>query len=319
MKRPFPFPSLDLNRLSLTELDARPSKVGRETLASSYVAGQTFEQFWASLPDVLAVKDLRALVADIAMAHRDGKAVALGAGGHVIKTGLAPIVVDLMRDGIVNAVATNGSVCVHDVELAIAGKTSEDVDASLRDGSFGMSRDTAGFILKAIADAGPTVGLGRALGDALLARGAEFASSSILAQGAALGVPVTVHVAIGTDIIHMHPQADGAALGAASLFDFRRFTEVIAAVTDGGAYLNFGSAVVLPEVFLKALSIARNLGYRNNFVTADFDFIRHYRTRTNVVVRPHLDGGRGYMFTGHHEIMMPLFAAGVRAAIAGSR
>jgi hypothetical protein len=319
VKRPFPFPSLDLNRLSLTELDARPSKVGRETLASSYVAGQTFEQFWASLPDVLAVKDLRALVADIAMAHRDGKAVALGAGGHVIKTGLAPIVVDLMRDGIVNAVATNGSVCVHDVELAIAGKTSEDVDASLRDGSFGMSRDTAGFILKAIADAGPTVGLGRALGDALLARGAEFASSSILAQGAALGVPVTVHVAIGTDIIHMHPQADGAALGAASLFDFRRFTEVIAAVTDGGAYLNFGSAVVLPEVFLKALSIARNLGYRNNFVTADFDFIRHYRTRTNVVVRPHLDGGRGYMFTGHHEIMMPLFAAGVRAAIAGSR
>jgi hypothetical protein len=319
VKRPFPFPSLDLDRLSLTELDARPSKVGRETLASSYVAGQTFEQFWASLPDVLAVKDLRALVADIAKAHRDGKAVAVGAGGHVIKTGLAPIVVDLMRDGIVNAVATNGSVCVHDVELAIAGKTSEDVDASLRDGSFGMSRDTAGFILKAIADAGPTVGLGRALGDALLARGAEFASSSILAQGAALGVPVTVHVAIGTDIIHMHPQADGAALGAASLFDFRRFTEVIAAVTDGGAYLNFGSAVVLPEVFLKALSIARNLGYRNNFVTADFDFIRHYRTRTNVVVRPHLEGGRGYMFTGHHEIMMPLFAAGVRAAIAGSR
>jgi hypothetical protein len=315
VKRPFPFPSLDLDRLSLTELDARPSKVGRETLASSYVAGQTFEQFWASLPDVLAVKDLRALVADIAKAHRDGKAVAVGAGGHVIKTGLAPIVVDLMRDGIVNAVATNGSVCVHDVELAIAGKTSEDVDASLRDGSFGMSRDTAGFILKAIADAGPTVGLGRALGDALLARGAEFASSSILAQGAALGVPVTVHVAIGTDIIHMHPQADGAALGAASLFDFRRFTEVIAAVTDGGAYLNFGSAVVLPEVFLKALSIARNLGYRNNFVTADFDFIRHYRTRTNVVVRPHLEGGRGYMFTGHHEIMMPLFAAAVRAAI----
>jgi hypothetical protein len=319
VKRPFPFPTLDLDRLSLTALDARPSKVGRETLATSYVAGQTFEQFWASLPDVLAVQDLRALVADIAKAHRDGKAVAVGAGGHVIKTGLAPIVVDLMRDGIVNAVATNGSVCIHDVELAIAGKTSEDVDASLRDGSFGMSRDTAGFILKAIADAGPTVGLGRALGDALLARGAAYASTSILAQGAALDVPVTVHVAIGTDIIHMHPQADGAALGAASLYDFRRFTEVIAAVTDGGAYLNFGSAVVLPEVFLKALSIARNLGYRNNFVTADFDFIRHYRTRTNVVVRPHTDGGRGYMFTGHHEIMMPLFAAGVRAAIAGSR
>ncbi|HEY7979918.1 MAG TPA: hypothetical protein VID19_00420 [Candidatus Eremiobacteraceae bacterium] len=319
MKRPFPFPSLDLNRLSLTALDARPSKVGRETLAKSYAAGQTFEQFWNSLPDVLAVRDLRALVAGVAQAHQDGKAIAVGAGGHVIKTGLAPIIVDLMRDGIVNAVATNGSVCIHDVELAIAGKTSEDVDASLRDGSFGMSRETAGFILKAIADAGPRVGLGRALGDALLARNAKFASTSLLAQGAALDVPVTVHVAIGTDIIHMHPEADGAALGAASLFDFRRFTEVIAAVTDGGAYLNFGSAVVLPEVFLKALSIARNLGYRNNFVTADFDFIRHYRTRTNVVVRPHLDGGRGYMFTGHHEIMLPLFAAGVRAAIAAHR
>ena len=319
MKRPYTFPRLDLNRLSLTSLDERPSKVGREALAKSPVAGQTFAQFWDSLPDILAVRDLRSLVADIARAHVDGKAVAVGAGGHVIKTGLAPIVVDLMRDGIVNAVATNGSVCIHDVELAIAGKTSEDVDASLRDGSFGMSHDTADFILNAIAGAGPAVGLGRALGDALLARGAPYAASSILAQGAALGVPVTVHVAIGTDIIHMHPQADGAALGAASLYDFRRFIEVIAAVTDGGAYLNFGSAVVLPEVFLKALSVARNLGYRNNFVTADFDFIRHYRTRTNVVVRPHLHGGRGYMFTGHHEIMLPLFAAGVRMAIPEQR
>ncbi len=316
MKPPFVFPKLDLTRLSLTALDARPSKVGRDTLAAPQRSGQTFAQFWESLPDVLAVRDLRDLVADVARAHRAGKAVALGAGGHVIKTGLAPIVVDLMRDGIVNAVATNGSVCIHDVELAIAGKTSEDVDASLRDGSFGMSRDTADFILDAIAGAGPTVGLGRALGDALLARNAPYAATSLLAQGAALGVPVTVHVAIGTDIIHMHPRADGAALGAASLFDFRRFTEVVAAVTDGGAYLNFGSAVVLPEVFLKALSVARNLGYRNDFVTADFDFIRHYRTRTNVVVRPHLDGGRGYMLTGHHEIMMPLFVAGLRAAIA---
>jgi hypothetical protein len=319
VKRPFQFPTLDLNRLSLTALGDRPSKVSRDALAKSYVPGQTFAQFWESLPDILAAKDLRSLVADIARSNHEGKAVALGAGGHVIKTGLAPIVVDLMRDGIVNAVATNGSVCIHDVELAIVGKTSEDVDASLRDGSFGMTRETADFILDAIAGEGPSVGLGRALGNALLKRGAPFAGASILAQGAALDVPVTVHVAIGTDIIHMHPKADGAALGAATLFDFRRFTEVVAAVTDGGAYLNFGSAVILPEVFLKALSVARNLGYRNDFVTADFDFIRHYRTRTNVVVRPHLHGGRGYMFTGHHEIMLPLFAAGVRAAIEANR
>jgi hypothetical protein len=319
VKRSFTFPSLDLNKLSLTVLDDRPSKVSRDALAKSPDPSGTFAQFWDSLPDILAVKDLRGLVADIARSHSAGKAVALGAGGHVIKTGLAPIVVDLMRDGIVNAVATNGSVCIHDVELAIAGKTSEDVDASLRDGSFGMSGETADFILHAIATAGPSVGLGRALGDALLARGAPYAATSLLAQGAALDVPVTVHVAIGTDIIHMHPQADGAALGAATLRDFRRFTEVVAAVTDGGAYLNFGSAVVLPEVFLKALSIARNLGYRSDFVSADFDFIRHYRTRTNVVVRPHLDGGRGYMFTGHHEIMMPLFVAGLRAAINAQR
>jgi len=222
-----------------------------------------------------------------------------------------------MRSGIASAVGCNGSVCIHDVELAIAGKTSEDVDASLRDGSFGMSGETADFILRAIADTGPKVGLGRALGDALLKANAPYARDSILAQGAALDVPVTVHVAIGTDIIHMHPKADGAALGAASLLDFRLFTEVVAAVTDGGAYLNLGSAVMMPEVFLKALSIARNLGARGDFVTADFDFIRHYRTRTNVVTRPHLGGsGRGYMFTGHHEIMIPLFVAALRSALA---
>jgi hypothetical protein len=301
----------------MTVLEDRPSKVSRESLAKTPQAGLSFADFWNSLPDILAVQDLRALVADVVRSNRAGKAVAVGAGGHVVKTGLAPIIVDLMRDGIVNAVATNGSVCIHDVELAIAGKTSEDVDTSLRDGSFGMSGETADFILAAIAKTGPTVGLGRALGDALIARNAKYASTSLLAQGAALDVPVTVHVAVGTDIIHMHPQADGAALGAATMYDFRRFTEVVAAVTDGGIYCNFGSAVILPEVFLKALSIARNLGYRNNFVTADFDFVRHYRPRTNVVVRPHLDGGKGYMFTGHHEIMIPLFVAGLRTAFAG--
>ena len=314
MKRK-PLPDLDLGKLKLTDLDARPSKVSKESLARPPRAGDSFEQFWRGLPDILAAADLRALTADLAAAHKAGKTIAVGVGGHVIKTGLAPVLIDLMRDGIVNAVASNGSVTIHDVELAIAGKTSEEVDVALRDGSFGMSAETSDFILEVVKRDGPRVGLGRALGDALLARKAPYCETSILAQGAALGVPVTVHVAIGTDIIHMHPQADGAALGAASLFDFRLFTQVVAALTDGGAYLNWGSTVIMPEVFLKALSVVRNLGYRGSFVTADFDFIRHYRPRTNVVHRPHLDGGRGYMFTGHHELMIPLFAAGLRLAL----
>lgn len=315
MNRKRPLPEIDLDKLALTHIDERPSKVSKDSLATPPRSGDSFEQFWRGLPDILAASDLRSLVTGLADAHRTGKTIAVGIGGHVIKTGLAPVLIDLMRDGIVNAVASNGSVCIHDVELAIAGKTSEEVDIALRDGSFGMSAETSDFILKAIARAGPKVGLGRALGDALLARKAPYCETSILAQGAALDVPVTVHVAVGTDIIHMHPQADGAALGAATLFDFRTFTRVVAALTDGGAYLNWGSAVIMPEVFLKALSVARNLGYRGDFVTADFDFIRHYRPRTNVVHRPHLDGGRGFMFTGHHEIMIPLLAAGLRLAL----
>ena len=315
MKRKPALPQLDLNRLTLSHLDERPSKVSKESLARPPRAADTFADFWAGLPDVLAARDLRALTRDLAAAHRAGKAIAVGMGGHVIKTGLAPVLIDLMRDGIVTAVASNGSVCIHDVELAIAGKTSEDVDASLRDGSFGMSAETSDFILGAIARDGASKGLGRALGDALLARNAPFNDTCILAQGAALDIPVTVHVALGTDIIHMHPKADGAALGAASMTDFRRFTQVVASLTDGGAYLNWGSAVIMPETFLKALSVARNLGHRGEFVTADFDFIRHYRPRTNVVYRPHLDGGKGYMFTGHHELMIPLLAAGLRLAL----
>jgi hypothetical protein len=310
------FPHLDLNKLKPTQLSTRPSKVSLEMMAAVPRAGDSFDVFWRGLPDVLAAAELRELVEYLAAAHRRDRIIVAGFGGHVIKTGLSPLLIDLMRTGVLSGLACNGSVCIHDVELALAGKTSEDVDMSLRDGSFGMAAETADFILSAIAKAGPSVGLGRALGDALLAARAPHADVSILAQGAALDMPVTVHVAIGTDIIHMHPRADGAALGAASLFDFRLFADVVAGVTDGGAYLNFGSAVIMPEVFLKALSLARNLGHDGEFVTADFDFIRHYRTRTNVVTRPHLDGGRGYMFTGHHEIMIPLLCAALKQALA---
>ena len=309
-------PHLDLSKLHLTALQQRPSKVSADALAVPQRAGVSFDDFWNGLPDILAARDLHSLVEDVANAHRKGKVVAIGIGGHVIKTGLAPLIIDLMKSGVFNAVAGNGSICIHDVELALVGKTSEDVDAALRDGSFGMAGETADFILSATASDGPKIGLGRALGDALIRRGNANVDVSILAQGALLDVPVTVHVAIGTDIVHMHPQADGAALGAATLRDFRHFSDVIAGVTDGGVYINFGSSVIMPETFLKALSVARNLGYRGQFVTADFDFIRHYRPRTNVVTRPHLDGGRGYMFTGHHEIMIPLFIAGLRSALA---
>jgi hypothetical protein len=305
-------PHLDLSKLQLTALQQRPSKVSADALAIPTRAGGSFDDFWKGLPDILAARELRSLVEDVVNAHRNGKVIAIGIGGHVIKTGLAPIIIDLMKSGIVNAVGGNGSICIHDVELALVGKTSEDVDEALRDGSFGMAGETADFILSAIAREGAKVGLGRALGDALVRRGNANVEVSVLAQGALLEVPVTVHVAIGTDIVHMHPQADGAALGAATLLDFRRFSDVIAGVTDGGVYINFGSSVIMPETFLKALSVARNLGYRGRFVTADFDFIRHHRPRTNVVTRPHQGGGRGYMFTGHHELMIPLFVAGIR-------
>ena len=305
------FPQLDLSRLKPTELSTRPSKVSLDMLARPAQAGESFDAFWRSLPDVLAVSELRELVSSLAKAHRAGKAIAAGIGGHVIKTGLSPLLIDLMKTGVLSAVACNGSVCVHDVELALAGKTSEDVDVALRDGTFGMAAQTADFILEAIATAGPTVGLGRALGDALLAAKAPHADISLLAQGAALDLPVTVHVAIGTDIIHMHPRADGAALGAASLYDFRTFAGVIAAVCRRRRVpeprIGRGHAGGLPQ---SALAGAQSR-HEGDFVTADFDFIRHYRPRTNVVTRPHADGGRGYMFTGHHEINDP---AAVRGA-----
>jgi hypothetical protein len=236
-------------------------------------------------------------------------------GGHVIKVGLAPLVCDLVRDGLITAVVSNGSVTIHDVELALVGKTSEDVDAALQDGSFGMSGRTAGFILDAIAR-GRAAGIGAALGSALNEAGAPYASTSVLATCDREQAPMCVCVAIGTDIVHAHPQADGAALGEAALTDFRILCSVVADLLDGGVYLNFGSAVILPEVFLKAVSAARNLGHGGDFTTADFDFIRQYRPMTNVVRRPHLGtAGKGFAFTGHHELMFPLFWQAVREAV----
>ena len=307
---------IDLARLRVTSLENRPSKVRSADGGRTVAADASFRSWFDALPNILAGEGLRELVSRTATAILLRRPVLLGMGGHVIKVGLGEMVCDLLRDGLVGAVASNGSVTIHDTELALVGKTSEDVDAALQDGSFGMSSETADFILSAIA-AGRERGIGRALGDALIAAQAPHANASVLATCALLDLPLCVSVAIGTDIVHAHPQADGAALGEAALIDFRTLCSVVADLLDGGVYLNFGSAVLLPEAFLKAVSVARNLGHHGDFTTADFDFIRQYRPATNVVRRPHLGThGRGFSFTGHHELLFPLFWQAVRTALA---
>jgi hypothetical protein len=306
---------IDLGQLRVTSLQDRPSKVRSADSGQTVPVDASFRAWFDALPNILAGEGLRELVARTATAIRAGRPVLLGMGGHVIKVGLGAMLCDLIRDGLVGAVATNGSVTIHDTELALVGKTSEDVDAALQDGTFGMSAETAEFILGAIA-AHRERGIGRALGDALLAARAPHLHDSVLATCAAREVPLAVTVAIGTDIIHAHPQADGAALGEAGLIDFRLLCAVVAELLDGGVYLNFGSAVLLPEAFLKAVGVARNLGRRGDFTTADFDFIRQYRPATNVVRRPHLGThGKGFAFTGHHELMFPLFWQAVRSEL----
>ena len=307
---------IDVSRVRAVSLKERPSKVSAADVGRTVSAGASFDEWFDALPDILAGAALRELIARTAQAIRRGRPVLFGMGGHVIKVGLAPLVCDLIREGMINAVISNGSVTIHDVELALVGKTSEDVDAALQDGSFGMSGPTAEFILGAINAAGPRIGIGRALGAALSAGGAPYVRNSLLASAATSDIPLSVCLAIGTDIVHMHPQADGAKLGAGAMYDFKVLCSVVADLIEGGVYLNFGSAVILPEVFLKALSVARNLGARGDFTTADFDFIRQYRPATNVVRRPHLGtNGKGFAFTGHHELMFPLFWQGVRSAL----
>lgn len=307
---------IDLQRLRVTSLEDRPSKVRRADGGRTVAADASFRAWFDALPNILAGEGLRELVTRTAAAIERGRPVLLGMGGHVIKVGLGEVLCDLLREGLVSAVASNGSVTIHDTELALVGRTSEDVDAALQDGSFGMSAETAGFILGAIA-AKRERGIGRALGEALLEARAPYAASSVLATCADRDLALCVCVAIGTDIVHAHPQADGAALGEAAMIDFRTLCSVVADLLDGGVYLNFGSAVLLPEAFLKAVSVARNLGHGGDFTTADFDFIRQYRPATNVVRRPHLGtNGKGFSFTGHHELLFPLFWQAVRTELA---
>lgn len=315
-QRPAPqlIPPIDVSELTTYPLKKRHSKVRVSDFAQPWTRGGSFAQFAASLPDLLAVKTLRAVAAAIATAHRQSRPVIVGIGAHVIKVGLNPVIVNLMERGIVTAVAMNGAGIIHDFELALTGHTSEDVEAEIDDGRFGMAEDTGRILNEAIARGAQNgQGLGEAVGHSINRTQGQFRhkATSILATGARLGIPVTVHVAIGTDIIHMHPSADGAAIGATSMLDFRRLAAVVAGM-EGGVYLNVGSAVILPEVFLKAVSLGRNLGHPlTKITTVNMDFLSHYRPLTNVVRRPTQKGGKGYTLTGHHEIMLPLLAAAV--------
>lgn len=308
--------TIDRTLLRTVTGDRRNREVDVRDEARAYVAGDSFRGFLESLPDVLGARELRAVIAAWAAAFEGGHTVLLGMGAHLVKVGLSPIVVDLLKRGAISGIAMNGAGCVHDLELAMLGGTSEDVASSLSDGSFGMTGETATRLNDAIArGADRGLGMGRAIGEDILAASDPHADRSILANAARLDVPVTVHVAIGTDIHHMHPGADGAALGATSYRDFETLSGLVATL-DGGLYMNVGSAVILPEVFLKALSLARNLGYKvDRLTTVDLDFIRQYRPSVNVVDRPTRGGGRGISLTGHHEILFPLIAAGFLEAV----
>ncbi len=303
---------IDLENISTYELASRPSKVTVNDFARSVDADASLKEFLDSLPDILAVKHLREIAANIRRAKDLNKPVIWGIGGHVVKTGLAPVLIDLMRRGFVSAVAANGSVLVHDTEIALVGFTSEDVDASLGKGDFGAARET-GEILNAAAKKGAAegIGLGEALGRELIDQNPPNAGKSLLCRTFENKIPFTAHLTIGADIGHFHTSADGAALGLTSHTDFKLFCSIVRELNGGGVYLNVGSAVTMPEIFLKAVTVVRNLGFElQDFTTANFDFIQHYRPQTNVVRRPTAGGaGRGFSITGHHEIMIPLLAA----------
>jgi len=306
----------DLAAVRTVPIARRPNKVRAEEFASPPPDGvRTFGAFLASLPDVLVARDFLRVIDAIAQAKRRDRGVVVMLGGHVVKTGLAPLLVDLMRRGIITHLAMNGSAAIHDYEIARFGATSEDVAAGLRDGTFGMAEETGRGLNEAFtAGMREKRGMGETIAVALEGTpGLAHPELSVILAAHRLGLPVTVHAALGAEIIHQHPAADGAAIGDTSHRDFRRLAASLPSLHDGGVVLNLGSAVIMPEVFLKALTIARNLGggRPTDFTTCDLDMQRHYRPRVNVVQRPTLAGGSGYEITGHHELMVPLLAWGV--------
>ena len=301
-------PTLELTRLKTYPLASRKSKVSLAAFARVGRKGRSFREFYESLPDFLAAKDFKLLVSAIVQAHRLRKPVLWMLGAHVIKVGISPLLIELIRRRVVTAVAMNGAGVIHDFELAFMGATSEDVAAALSDGSFGMAEETHRTINRAIREgARKNLGLGEAVGAMIKRSRLPYRNLSVLCTCYEMKVPATVHVAIGTDIIHQQSTADGAAIGKTSMADFRRLTEVVSGLGPGGVVGNLGSAVILPEVFLKAVSTARNLGFSvKDFTAFDFDMMRHYRPTENVLKRPTSLGGRAMHITGHHELLIPL-------------
>jgi hypothetical protein len=303
---------LSLDGVKTYSLASRPSKISIKDFAEPVSEGSSLRDYLASLPNILAVQSLRELAARMQRARELRKPIIWGIGGHVVKTGLAPIIIDLMRHGFVTAIAANGSVLVHDAEIAMAGSTSEDVDATLGVGAFGGAEETGKLLNDAARNgARAGLGLGEAMGRALMASAPKYEDYSLLCVAYKMRAPFTAHVTIGGDIAHFHRNADGAALGATSHTDFRLLAELVRRMNDGGVFLNIGSSVVLPEVFLKCVTLVRNLGNPlTGITTANFDFIQSYRPLTNVVRRPTADGaGCGFAITGHHELTIPLLAA----------
>jgi len=307
----YPVRPYDLSRVKTYPLRDRPSKVGVASFGRPHVPGGSVADFLAGLPDILGARGLHDLARAMIRARGTGKPVLWGLGAHVIKTGLSPVLIDLMDRGFVSGIALNGAGIIHDYEVAVAGSTSEDVDSRITEGAFGMAEETGRDIHQAVRDgAEGGIGIGESLGKALDRLQPEYGRYSLLLQAYRRSIPVTVHVTIGADIIHNHPGCSPAALGEASHRDYRLFASLVALLNGGGVYLNCGSAVTLPEVFLKCITLVRNSGEPlRDFTTANLDFQQHYRPRENVLKRPVQDGGTGIAVTGHHEIVLPLLAA----------
>ncbi|MFC1822924.1 hypothetical protein ACFL9T_09480 [Thermodesulfobacteriota bacterium] len=303
---------ISLDGVKSYPLKERSSKVSIDDLGRPWKAGKGLQFWMESLPEILAAKDFREIVNAIIRTVRSDKLFLLAMGAHAIKVGLNPIILDLLDRGIISGIAMNGAGIIHDTELAMVGRTSEDVADQLGEGKFGMAEETGSFLNEAIIEGAERgLGLGHAVGAKLLKEKFPYNHYSLLAGALERDIPLTVHVAIGTDIIHTHPAADGAAIGKTTHLDFRIFANLVSKLEEG-VYINLGSAVIMPEVFLKALSLVRNLGHSaSRFTTVNMDFIRHYRPSENVVNRPTMGGGRGYTLVGHHEIMLPLLAAAV--------
>lgn len=303
---------ISLDEVKSYPLKKRPSKIKVDDFGDAWQPGGSMNRWLESLPKILAGNDFTEIVDRFVRAAASGKTIILAMGAHAIKVGLNPIILDLLNRRILSSIAMNGAGIIHDAEVAMVGCTSEDVSEQIGTGKFGMAEETGKLLNAAISEgAKQGLGIGRSVGAMLIRENFPYNRYSLLARAFELDIPVTVHVAIGTDIIHFHPNVDGASIGKASHLDFRIFARLVSTLEEG-VFINLGSAVILPEVFLKALTLVRNLGYQaRDFTTVNMDFIRHYRPMTNVVHRPTLDGGKGYNLVGHHEIMFPLLAAAV--------